>query len=39
MAAALRTLDVNLTQVLIDFFDDDFNWHHRLLVVALGGAS
>ena len=39
MAAALRTLDVNLTQVLIDFFDDDFNWHHRFLVVAQGGAS
>ena len=39
MAAALRTLDVNLTQVLIDFFEDEFNWHHRLLVVALGGAS
>ena len=23
MAAALRTLDVNLTQVLIDFFEDE----------------
>ena len=40
MAAALRTLDVSLSQVLIDFFDDpNFSWHHRLLVVELGTAK
>ena len=39
-AAAPRTLDTALRQVMIDFFDDElFNWHHRLLLVQLGGAS
>ena len=33
--ARLRTVDTELKQVLIDFFDDEegFFWHHRLLVV------
>ena len=32
---ALRTLDTELKQVLVDFFDDEegYFWHHRLLVV------
>ena len=39
-AAAPRTLDTALRQVMIDFFDDElFHWHHRLLLVQLGGAS
>ena len=35
--AALRTLDTDLTQVLIDFFEDDFNWHHRVLLIQIAG--
>ena len=33
--ARLRTMDTELKQVLIDFFDDEegFFWHHRLLLV------
>ena len=35
--AGLRTLDTDLTQVLIDFFEDDFNWHHRVLLIQVAG--
>ena len=35
---ANRTLDTAITQVAVDFFDDDnFSWHHRLLIYDLGG--
>jgi hypothetical protein len=35
--AALRTLGTELTQVLVDFFEDDFHWHHRVLLVQVSG--
>eukprot|EP00974_Lingulodinium_polyedra_P035778 3434481-Lingulodinium_polyedra.AAC.1 len=35
-----RTLDSDLDQVAIDFFQDPaFRWHHRLLLVQLTGSK
>ena len=39
-AAAPRTIDTAVKQVMIDYFDDEFlHWHHRRLLVQLVGAS
>jgi len=36
---ARRTLDTDLTQVAIDFFADQFPWHHRVLLLQVSGAK
>ena len=36
---ARRTLDTDLTQVAIDFFADQFPWHHRVLLLQISGAK
>ena len=35
-----RTLDVDLPQVALDFYDEEeFTWHHRLLLVQVDGSK
>ena len=36
---ARRTLDTDFTQIAIDFFADQFPWHHRVLLLQIAGAK
>ena len=39
MDGAAAALDVSQDQVLVGYFEDEnFQWHHRLLLCSLGGA-